>query len=304
MQLPSLDSNLHLFTQNEHNLALVAPLFVLSLPPFNLEVFMKFKHTLLLTTIALTLTACATVPQYTSGQDYLSRYNTSKNTTFAQNTGTDAAVHHIAAVEPDLRFPARIGLARIGEYGRLVSVPMDEAQSWRSAAETLGSEFGDLIPVSPLVANMVSSQNGKNGAEVIDHIRRGAARQHLDYVITYEVSDKTKSDGNALRIADLTVLGLFVLPSRNLKAEASASAILLDVRNGYPYLTGSTFADKKGISTVIGKGDRKDKLRNAARQVAVSQIAAEFADGLRDLKLVADGVKLAEARADYSDSLN
>jgi len=49
---------------------------------------------------------------------------------------------------------------------------------------------------------------------VIDHIRRGAARQHLDYVIAYEVTDKTKSDGNALRLADLTVLGLFVLPSR------------------------------------------------------------------------------------------
>lgn len=265
---------------------------------------MKFGHTVLLTTIALTLTACETTSQYTSGQDYLARYSTTAAPQLTGQSATDNAVREIAAVEPDLRFPARIGLARIGDYKRLVGVPTDEAQAWRAAAETLGVGFGEFIPVSPLVADMVSAHHKQDHTTVIDHIRRGAARQHLDYVIVYEVSDKTESDGNALRLADLTVLGLFMLPSRDLKAEASASAILLDVRNGYPYLTGSTFADKKGISTVIGKGDRKDKLRNAARQVAVTQIAQEFADGLRELKLVADGVKLAERRADHSDALN
>jgi len=244
------------------------------------------------------ITGCTTTAQYTSGQDYLSRYPTSDMTLSSYSSETDADVRAIAAVEPDLRFPARIGLARIGEYGRLTSVPMDEAESWRDAAETLGPSFGAFIPVSPLVANSVSSFDQRKNSPVIDHIRRGAARQHLDYVIAYEVSDLAESDGNALRIADLTVLGLFVLPSRNLKAEATASAILLDVRNGYPYLTGSTFADKEGISTVVGKGDRKEKLKNAARRVAVAQIADEFADGLKDLKHVADGVKLAEARMD------
>lgn len=246
---------------------------------------------------ALAITGCETTAQYTSGQDYLSRYQTSDTASMTTGNGTDADVRAIAAVEPDLRFPARIGLARIGEYGRLSSVPMDEAESWRDAAEGLGPTFGEFIPVSPLVANSVSSFDRRKETTLIDHIRRGAARQHLDYVIAYEVSNLAESDGNALRLADLTVLGLFVLPSRNLKAEATASAILLDVRNGYPYLTGSTFADKKGISTAVGKGGRKDKLKNAARQVAVAQIAQEFAGGLKDLKGVADGVKLAEARS-------
>ena len=161
-------------------------------------------------------------------------------------------------------------------------------------------EFGEFVPVSPLVAEMVSTPHKSHDKSVVDHIRRGAARQHLDYVIAYEVSDKAASNGNALRLADLTVLGLFVLPSRKLEAEATASAILLDVRNGYPYLTGSTFTDKSGLSTVVSRGDKKAKLRNAARQVAVAQIAEEFADGLRDLKHVADGVKLAENQAAYS----
>ena len=268
-----------------------------------------FKSTMGVAAIALCLTACETTPQYTSGAEYLQRSATrapltslapSSATTYSE---TDAAVQKIAAVEPDLRFPARIGLARI-ERGALVSVPTDEAESWRTAAEDLGPGFGQFIPVSPLIADMVVPQDKTKRITVVNHIRRGAARQHLDYVIAYEVTDTSDSGGNTLRLADLTVLGLFVLPSRDLKAEASASAILLDVRNGYPYLTGSTFADKKSISTVVGSWDRRQKLEDKARNIAVSQIAEEFADGLRDLKHVADGVKLAQARAAHSAAPN
>ena len=255
---------------------------------------MTFKHYAYILAASLTLAGCETTTQYTSGADYLSRY---QDTPITQTASTDLAVKKIAAVEPDLQFPARIGLARIGPNKRLMGVPFDEAESWRDAAESLGPSFGTFIPVSPLIANSVSHIDQRDKTTVIDHIRRGAARQHLDYVIAYEVSHKTKSDGNALRLADLTVLGLFVLPSRDLKAEATASAILLDVRNGYPYLTGSTFADETSISTVVGGGDKKDKLKSRARRAAVAQIAQEFTDGLEDLIHVADGIKLAETRA-------
>jgi len=66
-------------------------------------------------------------------------------------------------------------------------------ESWRDAAESLGPSFGTFIPVSPLIANSVSHMDSREKTTVIDHIRRGAARQHLDYVIAYEVSHKTKS---------------------------------------------------------------------------------------------------------------
>ena len=274
---------------------------------------MSFKFTLGLTALALCLSACETTSQYTSGADYLAQYpaQTTYESSLSASTSsfkstyskTDAAIRDIAAVEPDLHFPARIGLARIDRQN-LIGVPHDEAESWRAAAESLGPGFGAFIPVSPLVADMVAPKDKGTRITVVEHIRRGAARQHLDYVIAYEVTDTSDSGGNALRLADLTVLGLFVLPSRDLKAEASASAILLDVRNGYPYLTGSTFADKKSISTVVGSWDRRQKLKDKARVVAVSNIAEEFADGLRELKLVADGMKLAESRPAHSAALN
>ena len=55
---------------------------------------------------------------------------------------------------------------------------------------------------------------------------------------------------------------------------------------------------------VVGSWDRRQKLKDKARVVAVSNIAEEFADGLRELKLVADGMKLAESRAAHSAAAN
>ena len=248
---------------------------------------------------ALALSACATTTQYTSGQDYLARYNSNSaytgQTKLNSNPAIDAEIREIAAIEPNLRFPARIGLARI-EHGQLIGVPQDEAGYWRDAAEELGHGFGQFIPVSPLVAEMVGTNEPHYKRNVVNHIRRGAARQHLDYVIAYEVNHKSDSHKNGLGITDLSILGLFVLPSRDVEVQTTASAILMDVRNGYPYLTGSTFADKSGISTLVGSGDKKDKLKDASRIVAVDKISDEFAQGLKELKLVSDGIKLAEQR--------
>jgi len=138
---------------------------------------MIFKRYFLTFTAAFALAACETTTQYTSGADYLARYqNTSIST---QNASTDLAVRDIAAIEPDLRFPARIGLARIGEGQNLTTVPFDEAESWRDAAQDLGPAIVEFIPVSPPVANSVSSLEQKRETTAIAHLRRGEALQHL-----------------------------------------------------------------------------------------------------------------------------
>ena len=91
---------------------------------------MSFKFKLGIIAAALCLTACETTSQYTSGADYLSRYPAqspveaalhqssyaSASASASAVTATDASIRDIAAVEPDLRFPARIGLARIERH--------------------------------------------------------------------------------------------------------------------------------------------------------------------------------------------
>jgi len=208
---------------------------------------MTLKH-LILAAGTFALCACSHTTQYTSGKDYLERYDKSA-ATLTSNTGSiDADIRNIAAIEPDLQFPARIGLARI-EKGRLISIPQDESDAWTILHRRLGPSFGNFVPVSPLIASMVSKTDSTkyDHREVVNNIRRGSARQHL-------AADQSR---NALQLADLSILGLFVLPSRNIKVDSTASAMLIDVRNGYPYGTASAFAERKAITTSIGSRGRK-----------------------------------------------
>lgn len=244
-----------------------------------------------LTASIVFLSACSHTTQLTSGQDYLSRYNFSTTTL---QTNTDLDVREIAAIEPDLQFPARIGLARI-ERGRLITLPVDEGEDWADMAQNLGAGYGQFVPVSPMIASMVNpNHTAPSTKQLVDHIRRGSARQHLDYVLIYEVTDMTDAHSNALRVADLSVLGLFMLPTRNIDVSSTASAMLIDVRNGYPYGTASAFADKKSLSTAIGKRSQKKKLSDKARQLAVEKLSHDVFEMMKILK-EAEATKEKEA---------
>lgn len=244
---------------------------------------------------ALAMGACTSTLQTTSGADYLARYDASHEIANGVPTDVDEDVRRIAAIEPTLIFPARIGLARI-QRGTLTAMPADEAKIWQSLAEELGTEHGELIPVSPLIASMVREkrpQGMDRSAAVIADIRRGAARQHLDYVLAYEVSARRQEKANALAIADLTIIGLLVLPSRTIEVEAAASGLMLDVRTGYPYASLTTYAEKSGMSRVVSEYSTGRAYIDTAEEQAVAELATEFGAALN--ALAEHSLTLAEA---------
>lgn len=260
---------------------------------------MKFR-TLILCATAAVLGACSHHIQTTSGQEYLKRY--AQNPAYGALDKTNTEIYDIANIEPNLHFPARIGIARIGIESRLsrkslTAVPGDESAIWQDLAEREGARYGDFVPVSPFIAAMVTHPNNKTGdvKRIVDDIRKGAARQHLDYVLVYEVTSSNKRTKNKLGFADATVLGLFLLPSRKIEVDTIASAVLLDVRNGYPYMTASSFSEKKSNAARFGSNSKKIKLQDKGRLDAVHNLSIDVENALQDLKdaayenLVAEG---------------
>lgn len=260
------------------------------------------KITLAGTALVL-LGACGAHVQTTSGADYLARYDNYATPGAVKPVSLDDEIRQIAAIEPNLRFPARIGLTRI-EHGRLAGLPETEAASWSGLADQLGPDFGTFAPVSPLIAAMVDpgedprkrhyvhDENATRG--LIADIRRGAARQHLDYVLVYEVNTVTDARANGLSLADLTVIGMFVLPSRNVEVEATASAILIDVRNGYPYATLTGFAEEEGLTRVVSSASNSEALREDASLRAVEALVDEAANAFAQLQISAEGDRRAD----------
>ena len=240
---------------------------------------------------ALALSACAYSTQTTSGADYLSGYMNGPRAAIASASGEDgktqsldAEIRDIAAIEPALRFPARIGVARV-ENRQLTSVPPSELTYWGELAERLGEDVGAFAPVSPLIAAMVDSTPARGGgpAELIADIRRGAARQHLDYVLVYELSGDFSQSANVLSAADLTVLGYFLLPSREVSIRGAANAILLDVRNGYPYGTAAAAVEDSDLARGSSAYERGRDGAERAKLAAVEELSGEVEAMMTDL---------------------
>lgn len=246
---------------------------------------------LAVSTAALILAACAYSTQTTSGADYLAGYAGPSRSGGPGLMGKDdeaqsldQEIRDIAAIEPSLRFPARIGVARVEER-RLTSVPTSELTYWGELAERLGEGVGEFAPVSPLIAAMVDSTPVQRGgpAELIADIRRGAARQHLDYVLVYELSGDFTQSTNVLSAADLTVLGYFLLPSREVNIRGAANAILLDVRNGYPYGTAAAAVEDTDLARGSSAFERGRDGAERAKLAAVEELTGEAEAMINDL---------------------
>ena len=129
----------------------------------------------------------------------------------------------------------------------------------------------------------------------MNQIRLGAARQHLDAVLIYETFSKENRSENILALADVTILGGFILPSQNHDVQGFADAVLIDVIQGYPYGTLQTVVDKQTeVSSSWGWGParRDDAFSQTAQLQAAKQLSDEAYTMFGKLRL-----ELAEKRA-------
>jgi hypothetical protein len=229
--------------------------------------------------LALLCCGCESTVQTTSGEDYrLARPG------FDPGNGTamDLAVDKAAQIAPLLRFPAKIGLARI-QYGALQAVPPREADAWSAFAKAHG-DYGTFVPISPLIADMAAGVSGDVAKTVVDRIRLGAARQHVDAVLIYTVAYASTDKISPLSLLDLTIVGAYLVPSRSIRGEATATALLLDVRNGYPYGTATTDAHQGGFVPSIGSRQESQDLAQDAEVDAVGKLTAELDPMLSKLR--------------------
>ena len=241
---------------------------------------------------AALLAACGHTVQDSSGRDYIARAPSPRATAPAAATANVAnrsdlrnELRTAANVEPRLVFPARIGIARI-DRAEMTAIPPDEAAVWTKMAEKMGPRFGAFVPISPLVVELVASEEEDTGKktrlhrgampELVRKLRLGAARQHVDAMLIYEVTGHSSDTATLLSVTDLSIVGLYVVPSRNVAAEGFAAALLLDVRNGYPYGTANARAADTDLVRSAGSGAKRDNLLNTVRTAAVANLAGEI----------------------------
>lgn len=252
--------------------------------------------------LAFSMTACEHTVQTTSGASYLSKYKDLPAVAGNNEINIESKLRQVASVEPVLKFPARIGLVRIqpGAYkyesGKITPIPQMEVDAWMELKEKLGTKFGEFVHVNPMVAKMVAEGIGQDSRlktdDVMNQIRLAAARQHLDAVLIYETYSNTENKKSLLAISDLTIIGGYLLPSRRATAEGFATAMLIDVMQGYPYGTASVTVDKEEVAgTTWGAFDIDDQRKDLADQVeskAAVKLTGEVEKMFRELQIQLD----------------
>ena len=254
---------------------------------------LKLHHLLAGTALCLALVSCQEYTQTTSGRDYLRTYQQQA----AEHSGgkapkLDKDFVAAASVEPLLHFPARIGLARLDRSG-LANIPSEEAAAWQQVATNLGPKFGEFVPVSPIIAELVAGaqSNWNSRSETVHRIQLASARQHLDAVVIYESDGTADSRDNPLSIGEWTLIGAFILPSQDVKARGVAQALMIDVRNSYPYGTATAEADDKTTTARFSQHQSERDLSETVRIAAVKNLAPEVEKMMRNLRM-----ELAEKR--------
>ena len=221
------------------------------------------------------------------GKEYLSNY-TDYDASDINASDLNEEVKIIANIEPSIEFPSRIGLVKLFN-GRISNLSPDEVEAWEDARRTMGSKFGEFITVSPMIAEMVYTPRNTNSkskiksSEIFRKIRLGAARQHLDHVLVYEVFSETKTTKLASSVANWTIVGGYFVPSREIKTTGFANALLIDVRNGYPYGAASASLNATELSASQTYRDRARNLSDINQIATVIKLIPEVQNMMEKL---------------------
>jgi hypothetical protein len=106
----------------------------------------------------------------------------------------------------------------------------------------------------------------------------------MDVVLIYEVFSETKKTTLPTAVANLTIIGAFVIPSEKVKTVGFGNALLLDVRNGYPYGTVTASASKGWVYAAIGSWEKTHSLEERNRIATALKLIPEVKTMLEELK--------------------
>lgn len=252
-------------------------------------------------TVATLAAGCTPATQTTSGADYLAGYQpvaarpepavthrlarSGKDLALVETRRTrpttDDLIRDAAAIEPLLRLPARIGLARI-EDGRLTTIPEGEAAAWQELAGRHAG-FGSFAAVDPFLADYTARlilpqdrrAQRRDAMDLLTRIRLGAARQHMDAVLIYEIGARERRVPGFESLRSVGVLGAAPLPAEPLEKEGVARALLMDVRNGYPYGIASASVDLAPLESPFWSGAVEEHDTYRAKAAIARALTAE-----------------------------
>ena len=233
-------------------------------------------------------TASGLSPREVRGRDYATyAYSMYDPSQFAEITEPDAPRKRVAA-------PARIAVAQVGE----VSPPDVVIQTLRQHKQT----FASVQPIPAVVDTGLASsgvtyehsnyggherpdaarqQSALSAREHAQRMRRYAGDIGAEYLFLYGGTLDRATTGTGARLADVTIVGAFVVPSQKLQATATASGTLIDVQTGRAVLAVSAQAKQQRMAASAEIEKKEIELLESLRDQIARELALQLVDQVK-----------------------
>lgn len=186
----------------------------------------------------------------------------------------DKDIKDIQTLAPQIRFPCRIAVAIRSEGRGEWRWTGKDRQVMHAWAETLRKEgvATDVVFMSKMFTN----------ADDLRSLRASAAKYGADALLLIKGIAATESRLNALAAFNATIVGGFVFPGSHRDALFQIEGCLVDVNNGFLYLTVETEGESSVLAPtfVIEERDAIDK----AKGDALTAFGPELLNSLRNLR--------------------
>ncbi|MEO6436979.1 MAG: hypothetical protein ABIP55_14635 [Tepidisphaeraceae bacterium] len=181
--------------------------------------------------------------------------------------------------------PARIAVAQIGE----ISPPSAMVKALREEKDV----FANVQPISGVLDIGAAQVAARAQGRPHDWLTHHAAQDHgkrmrqyardlgADYLFLYGGTLDRSTSGTGLRLADVTIIGAFIVPSRKLEATATASGSLIDVHTGRVALSVGADVRQHRMASSVEMGKKEIELLQAVRDGVVKDLATQLAEQVK-----------------------
>jgi len=181
--------------------------------------------------------------------------------------------------------PMKVAIAQVGEIAppQLMLDHLRQRGELFCRVEGIPGLFEELY-----CSNNQGALNASERQQVRDRVsrlQRLAQDLGMDYLFIYGGSIDHYVRENPLQVLDLTILGAFVVPSREIRAIGKAAGALIDVRSGAVVFITSADTEKTGFASATNEDGKQLKVLQDTRESLHLRLADQLADRCKEVAL-------------------
>ncbi len=203
-------------------------------------------------------------PHQVSGQNYslhaLTMYDNMPETQYAP---------------AELRLPARVAVAQVGEVAPVEAMLNKLRSDARIFSRVEGIPSADASEPRALGYWERSTATGSSPRDDMRKMREFARSIGCDYLLISGGEISSESAINNFSVLNLTIVGAFIIPGEDHRAEARANAVLIDLRTGRAVLSASTTESRKGAGATMTQNRDQQRLVGELRDSVVLKLSDE-----------------------------